>query len=190
LRNRAGARVIALSTLGLRSMYSKREIKNIADMKGLKVRVQATPTEDTMFPAYGPRSCICRSQRLHVVADRRGRCRGKRRQRLSANKHYEVAPVLSMTEHEANNSLVWVSDKLWNSLTPETAGLGCRPPATRSQDRACEAIELEHQCRTSCGRSAVKIVTDVDKSGFVAIAESLSRQARQGAWAARREGQT
>src|SRR5258708_1723937 len=48
-----GARVIALSTLGLRSMYSKREIKNIVDMKGLKVRVQATPTEDTMFPAYG-----------------------------------------------------------------------------------------------------------------------------------------
>ena len=48
-----GAHVIALSTLGLRSMYSKREIRTIADMKGLKVRVQATPTEDTMFPAYG-----------------------------------------------------------------------------------------------------------------------------------------
>src|SRR5438874_8391205 len=47
-----GARIIALSTLGLRNMYSKREIKNIADVKGLKVRVQATPTEDTMFPAY------------------------------------------------------------------------------------------------------------------------------------------
>src|SRR6266436_4918434 len=48
-----GARIIALSTLGLRSIYSKREIRNVADMKGLKVRVQATPTEDTMFPAYG-----------------------------------------------------------------------------------------------------------------------------------------
>src|SRR5947207_1753785 len=48
-----GARVIALSTLGLRNMYSKREIKNIDDVKGLKVRVQATPTEDAMFPAYG-----------------------------------------------------------------------------------------------------------------------------------------
>ena len=35
------------------------------------------------------------------------------------NKHYEVAPVLSLTEHEANNSLVWISDKLWQSLTAE-----------------------------------------------------------------------
>src|SRR3982750_2332828 len=43
-----GARVIALSTLGLRNMYSKREIKKVDDMKGLKVRVQATPTEATM----------------------------------------------------------------------------------------------------------------------------------------------
>src|SRR3954453_15789906 len=30
-----GARVVALATLGLRSMYSKRDIKNVADMKGL-----------------------------------------------------------------------------------------------------------------------------------------------------------
>src|SRR5471030_1308007 len=37
-----GSHVIALSTLGLRNMYSKREIKNVGDMKGLKVRVQAT----------------------------------------------------------------------------------------------------------------------------------------------------
>src|SRR5437868_15096951 len=44
-----GARVIALATLGLRNMYSKREIKNLGELKGLKVRVQATPTEDTMF---------------------------------------------------------------------------------------------------------------------------------------------
>src|SRR4051794_24505108 len=48
-----GARVIALATLGLRNMYSKREIRKMEDVKGLKVRVQATPTEDTMFPAYG-----------------------------------------------------------------------------------------------------------------------------------------
>src|SRR5215467_12428073 len=48
-----GAHVIALATLGLRSMYAKREIRRIDDIKGLKVRVQATATEDTMFPAYG-----------------------------------------------------------------------------------------------------------------------------------------
>src|SRR6202011_651627 len=40
-----GAHVLALGTLGLRSMYSKREVRKIEDIKGLKVRVQATATE-------------------------------------------------------------------------------------------------------------------------------------------------
>src|SRR5579864_412756 len=45
-----GGHVIAVITLGLRNMYSKKEIRKVEDMKGLKVRVQATATEDTMFP--------------------------------------------------------------------------------------------------------------------------------------------
>src|ERR1700712_1750422 len=115
-----GARVIALSTLGLRNMYAKREIRKIEDMKGLKVRVQATPTEDLMFPVYGaqtvhmPFGSVYTSLQTGVVDVAENGVNV-----YLANKHYEVAPVLSMTEHEANNSLVWVSDKLWNSLTPE-----------------------------------------------------------------------
>ena len=48
-----GGHVLAMITLGLRNMYSKKEIHKIEDIKGMKVRVQATATEDTMFPAYG-----------------------------------------------------------------------------------------------------------------------------------------
>src|SRR5262249_34972781 len=100
-----GARIIALSTLGLRNMYSKREIRKIEDIKGLKVRVQATPTEDTMFPAYGaqtvhmPFGSVYTSLQTGVVDVAENGVNV-----YLANKHYEVAPVLSMTEHEANNS--------------------------------------------------------------------------------------
>jgi len=95
-----GARIIALSTLGLRNMYSKRDIKNIDDIKGLKVRVQATPTEDTMFPAYGaqtvhmPFGSVYTSLQTGVVDVAENGVNV-----YLANKHYEVAPVLSMTEH-------------------------------------------------------------------------------------------
>jgi TRAP-type C4-dicarboxylate transport system substrate-binding protein len=47
-----GVHVLALCSLGFRDMYSKREIHKLEDITGLKVRVQATATEDTMFPAY------------------------------------------------------------------------------------------------------------------------------------------
>jgi TRAP-type transport system periplasmic protein len=167
-----GAHVIALSTLGLRSMYSKREIKNVGDMKGLKVRVQATPTEDTMFPAYGaqivhmPFGSVYTSLQTGVVDVAENGVNV-----YLANKHYEVAPVLSMTEHEANNSLIWVSDKVWNNLTPEQQGWVQAAADEVNKNQPAKAIELEHQSQEKLKSMGVKIVTDVDKSGFTAISD-------------------
>jgi len=167
-----GAHVIALATLGLRNLYSKREIKKVDDMKGLKVRVQATPTEDTMFPAYGaqivhmPFGSVYTSLQTGVVDVAENGVNV-----YLANKHYEVAPVLSMTEHEANNSLVWISDKLWNNLTPEQQGWVQAAADEVNKTQPAKAIELEHQSQVKLKAIGVKIVADVDKSGFTAIAD-------------------
>jgi tripartite ATP-independent transporter DctP family solute receptor len=169
-----GAHVIALSTLGLRSIYSKREVKSIADIKGMKVRVQATPTEDTTFPAYGaqivhmPFGSVYTSLQTGVVDAAENGVNV-----YLANKHYEVAPVLSMTEHEANNSLVWVSDKLWNSLTPEQQGWVQAAGDEVNRSEPAKALELEHQSADKLKSIGVKIVTDVDKAGFIAVADPL-----------------
>lgn len=118
-----GAHVLGLLTMGLRSMYSKKEIHNVADIKGQKIRVQATMTEDAHFPAYGTQTVhmpfgeVYTSLQTGVVAIAENGVNV-----YMANKHYEVAPVLSMTEHEANNNCIWVSDKTWKSFTPEQQG--------------------------------------------------------------------
>jgi TRAP-type C4-dicarboxylate transport system substrate-binding protein len=167
-----GARVIGVATLGLRHMYSKREIRKIDDIKGLKVRVQATPTEDTMFPAYGaqivhmPFGSVYTSLQTGVVDVAENGINV-----YLANKHYEVAPVLSLTEHEANNSLVWVSDKLWNSLTVEQQGWVQAAADEVNRSQPAKAIELEHQSLEKLKSIGVKVVPDVDKSGFTAIAD-------------------
>jgi TRAP-type transport system periplasmic protein len=167
-----GAHVIALATLGLRHMYSKREIKKLDDIKGLKVRVQATPTEDTMFPAYGaqivhmPFGSVYTSLQTGVVDVGENGINV-----YLANKHYEVAPVLSLTEHEANNSLVWVSEKLWNSLNAEQQGWVQAAADEVNRTQPAKALELEHQSAEKLKSIGVKVVTDVDKSGFTAIAD-------------------
>jgi len=167
-----GAHVLALGTLGLRDMYSKREIHKVEDVKGLKVRVQATATEDATFPAYGaqtvhmPFGSVYTSLQTGVVDVAENGINV-----YLVNRHYEVAPVLSITEHEANNSLVWVSDKLWQSLTPEQKTWVQAAADEVARIEPGKALELEKQSQVKLVSMGVKVVTDVDKSGFVKIAE-------------------
>jgi tripartite ATP-independent transporter DctP family solute receptor len=176
-----GAHVIGLATLGLRSMYAKREIHKVEDMKGLKVRVQATATEDTMFPVYGaqtvhmPFGSVYTSLQTGVVDVTENGVNV-----YLVNKHYEVAPILSMTEHEANNSLVWVSDKVWQSLSAEQKGWVQAAADEVNKVQPGRALELEHQSATKLKSLGVKIVTDVDKSGFFKLAQPyLAKQSTE-----------
>src|SRR5690349_1915697 len=167
-----GAHVIALATLGLRSMYSKREIKKIDDMKGLKVRVQATATEDMMFPAYGaqtvhmPFGNVYTSLQTGVVDFAENSINV-----YLVNRHYEVAPVLSISEHEANNAILWVSDKLWQSLSADEKKwvLAAGHDVTMMEPK--RAFELEAQALNKIKSMGVKVVPNVDKSGFQKIAD-------------------
>jgi len=169
-----GARVIALATLGLRNMYSKREIKKIEDIKGLKVRVQATPTEDTMFPAYGaqtvhmPFGSVYTSLQTGVMDAAENSTNV-----YLVNKHYEVAPVLSITEHEANNALLFVSDKLWQSLSADQKQWVKTAAAEVSAKEPAKAFELEKAAAAKLKGFGVKIVEDVDKKSFATVSDPL-----------------
>ena len=166
-----GAHVLALMTLGFRNIYSKREVKKVEDIKGMKVRVQATPTEDIMFPAYGaqivhmPFGSVYTSLQTGVVDAAENGVNV-----YLVNKHYEVAPIMSMTQHEANNNLLWVSDKLWSTLTAEQKGWVQAAADEVAKVQPGKALDLETQSAAKLKAMGVKIV-EVDKSGFIKIAE-------------------
>jgi len=166
-----GAHVLSVLTLGFRNIYSKKEIHRIDDIKGMKVRVQATPTEDTMFPAYSaqivhmPFGNVYTSLQTGVVDAAENGVNV-----FLVNKHYEVAPVMSMTEHEANNNLLWISDKLWSGLTAEQKGWVQAAADEVAKVEPGKALDLETQSATKLKGMGVKIVSTVDKSGFVKIA--------------------
>src|SRR5436305_5950385 len=172
-----GAQVLGLLTMGMRNMYSKAEVKSVDDVKGRKVRVQATKTEDTLFPAYGaqtvhmPFGDVYTSLQTGVVNVAENGVNV-----YLANKHYEVAPVLSMTEHEANNTLVWVSDKLWNSLTPEQQKWVQAAADEVSKTEPAMALKLEKDSADKLKTIGVKVVENVDKTGFIKAAQPIQDQ--------------
>jgi len=76
-----------------------------------------------------------------------------------------------MTEHEANNAIVWISDKLWQSLSAEQKQWVMTAARDVSLQEPKRAFELERSAAAKLGKMGVKIVADVDKAGFQKIAD-------------------
>src|SRR5580693_6941258 len=175
-----GAHTLALGTMGLRDLYGKREIHNIDDIKNVKVRVQATATEDTMFPAYGaqtvhmPFGDVYTALQTGVVEMAENGINV-----YQSNKHYEVAPVMSLTEHEANNNVIWVSDKVWNSLNGEEKTWVQAAADEVSKEMPDKAFGLEHDSMAKLEKMGVKFVKGVDKAGFIKDAEPIQDKLAQ-----------
>jgi tripartite ATP-independent transporter DctP family solute receptor len=172
-----GGHVLTVMTMGLRNIYSKDEVHSVDDMNGKKIRVQATKTEDAMFPAYGaqpvhmPFGDVYTSLQTGVVDMAENGVNV-----YLSNKHYEVAPVMSFTQHEANNNLVWVSDKTWQSLSDDQKACVDKVAAMIGAQEPAHALKLESDSAQKLKDIGVLIVEDVDKSGFIAAAEPLQDQ--------------
>ena len=169
-----GAHMIGLGSQGLRHIYGKKPVQKVADLSGIKMRVQATVTEDVTFPAYGaqvvhmPFGEVYTSLQTGVVDMAENGINN-----YLINKHYEPAPVLSLTEHEANNAALFISDKAWSSLTDEQKKwvLAAADEVSRNEPKI--AFDLEHQALGKLEKIGVKIVKDVDKSGFMQISKPI-----------------
>ncbi len=178
--NTTGARSLGLGTLGFRKCYAKFEIKNVGDLKGRKVRVQATRTEDRFFSAYGsvpvhmPIGQVYTSLETGLVDVAENGADIYR-----AQKHYEVAPVLSATDHEANNNHLWVSDKAWKSLAPEQQGWVTSTFEYARGLAVPRSLQYDHAAVESLKKMGVEIFTNVDRKSFIDIATPIQdEQAR------------
>src|SRR5438034_10688155 len=169
-----GAQVLGLLTMGFRDIYSKKDIKNLDDVKGMKIRVQATKTEDTHFPAYGTQTVhmpfgeVYTSLQTGVVHVAENGVNV-----YEQNKHYEVAPILNMTQHEANNNCLWVSDKTWNSFSADEKKWVQEAADEVSRREPAMAFKLEADSATKLQKIGVKINSNVDKSGFMKAAAPI-----------------
>ncbi|HVV60787.1 MAG TPA: TRAP transporter substrate-binding protein [Pseudolabrys sp.] len=169
-----GAHMIGLACQGLRHMYGKKPVQKVADLKGIKMRVQATVTEDTTFPAYGAQVVHMAFGEVYTalqtgVADMAENGINN----YLINKHYEPAPVLSLTEHEANNAALFISDKAWSSLNDDQKKWVQAAALEMSQKEPTIAFQQEHDALAKLKKMGVKVVDNVDKSGFMAISKPI-----------------
>lgn len=172
-----GAKALHLLTLGFRNIYSKQAFTKMDDLEGKKIRAQATKTEDTHFaanaaiPVHMPFGEVYTSLQTGVVDMAENGVNV-----FQTNKHYEVVPVYSLTQHEANKNLIWVRQKTWDSLTDQQKGWVVQVAAEVGQAEPAYALELEDDSAKKLEKLGVKIVGGVDKTAMIAAARPIQDQ--------------
>ncbi len=127
-----GAHVLGLMTMGMRNMYSKFPIHSVADIKGKKIRVQATMTEDAHFPAYGAQTVhmpfgeVYTSLQTGVVAIAENGVNV-----YMANKHYEVRQFCRSPSTKPITTASGSPIRL-GTASRRNNGAGCRQQPTKS----------------------------------------------------------
>ena len=172
--NTTGARSLGLMTLGFRNMYSKFTISSVRDIDGKKVRVQATKTEDAFFSAYHalpihmPFGQVYTSLQTGLV-----QIAENSNDIYLKNKHYEAAPVLSKTQHEANNNHLWMSQKTWESLTDEQRKWVQQAADFALPRAALKSLEYDAAAAKTLQGLRVRYHDQVDKQSFATLAAPL-----------------
>ena len=157
---------------GARSVYAKKPIKTVADMKGIKIRVQpsdlmvslvtaagASPTPMPMAEVYtGLKTGLLDAAENNYPS-------------FDESKHYESAPVYSETMHVMTPEVLVFSKKIWDTLTPaEQAAI--RKAAKQSVPyyvKLWEAKEKDAKAAVIKGGAKITPAAEVDRASFVAV---------------------
>ncbi len=105
---------------GSRSFYANKAIKSPADLKGLKIRVQPSPTAVNMIKLMGGSPTPLAYGELYTALQQ-GVVDGAENNptALTNSRHGEVAKVFSQDEHTMIPDVLVISNKALEKLTPE-----------------------------------------------------------------------
>jgi TRAP-type C4-dicarboxylate transport system substrate-binding protein len=92
---------------------------------------------------------------------------------MLANKWYEVAPVISLTEHEANNAHLFVSVKTWNSFSRDQQRWISDSYESARKLAATKMAELNADGINKMKTLGVQVAGNVNKASFADLARPL-----------------
>lgn len=116
----SGIETVTWFDAGSRNFYSTKPIKTPADLKGMKIRVQPSPTNIAMMAAFGASATpmgfseVYTALQQHVIDGAENN-----ELALTDQKHGEVAPYYSYDMHQSVPDFLVVNLKFLNGLSPE-----------------------------------------------------------------------
>jgi TRAP-type transport system periplasmic protein len=117
ISTKAEVNLVGYAGGGIRNIFANKPVKNLAEIKGLKVRVQGAPIWSKTFAAIGMSPTVIAYNEVYnaiqngVIAAGENEAAG-----VEAMKFYEVAPHLNMTQHAVSIRPICFSVKTLKTL--------------------------------------------------------------------------
>lgn len=153
---------------GARSIYnSVRPVRSIADMQGLRIRVQQSEVMSSMIKALGaepiqlPYGQVGTGLSTKLIDGAENNWPS-----YVTTNHYKLAPYYTLTEHAMSPEVLVMSPRAWESLSSEDKEI-FRDAAEKSNIYMREIwSSLEEHSRQQARAAGTTIVTDIDRKPF------------------------
>ena len=170
--DKAGFVGLAFYESGARSIYAHKPIHSVADVKGLKIRVQPSDLMVSLVSAMGASPTPMPYAEVYTGL-KTGLLDAAENNYPSYEeaKHYESAAVYSETFHVMTPEVVVFSKKIWDTLTPQEQ-TAVREAAKKSVPYYTQLWEAkEKSSKEALVKAGVKFVpaAQIDHKGFVAV---------------------
>ena len=161
---------LAFYDSGARSMYTvKKPIKTVADMKGLKVRVQQSDLWVSMLEAMGANATPMPFGEVYTAL-KTGLVDAAENNFPSyeSSRQFEVAKFYSKTEHSMAPEMLLFSKRVWDGLSPDDQK-ALRQAAKESVAVQRKLWDEREEKSLATVKAAGSQVIDVDKTSFQAV---------------------
>ena len=161
---------LALYESGARSVYAKKPVKSLADMKGMKIRVQPSDLMVSLASAMGasptpmPFAEVYTGLKTGLVDAAENNYPS-----YDESKHFESAPVFSETMHVMTPEVLVFSKKIWDTLTKEeqTAIRAAAKASVPFYVKLWEPREVAAKAAVIKGGAKIVPAAEIDRKSFV-----------------------
>lgn len=148
--SKSGFEAVTWFSAGTRNFYGKKPINSPDDLKGMKIRVQASPTNVRMMEMFGAAAAPMSFGEVYT-AIQQGVIDGAENNELALtnNKHGEIAKYYSYDQHQIVPDMLIGNSRFLDSLSPkekkvfEAAAKECSRVELAEWDKQVEAAKQE-----------------------------------------------
>jgi TRAP-type transport system periplasmic protein len=160
---------------GTRNIFVNKPVRNLAEMKGLKVRVQGAPIWSKTFAAIGMAPTVIAYNEVYNAIQNNVISAGENEAAgVEAMKFYEVAPQLAITQHAITIRPICFSGKTFKTLPPDLQAAILRAgKEAGAYGRQVESSEDEQKLIALEKAGKLKRITFTDRAQMKRLADPV-----------------